>query len=109
MMASSNRIRLDVRLLRDEGVVQEFERELPESLGEPNDSYDPEELWTDFKTKNLKASEGCLRRTHVMSKSILTEEALNIIEESRRGRLEGRSGQYRELKRESVRAVRRDK
>ena len=34
---------------------------------------------------------------------------LNIIEESRRARLEGRTGQYRELKPEAVRAVRRDR
>ena len=34
---------------------------------------------------------------------------LNIIEESRRARLEGKIGQYRELEREAVRGVRRDK
>ena len=77
-MAPSNRVRLDVRRLRDESVAQEYKRELAESLGEPNDSDDPEEIWTDF-------------------------------EESRRARLEGRTGQYRELKSEAVRAVRRDK
>ena len=42
------------------------------------------------------------------SKSFLTKEILNIIEESRRARLEGKTGEYRELKREAVRAVRRD-
>ena len=34
---------------------------------------------------------------------------MNIIEEGRRATLEGRTGQYRKLKREAVRAVRRDK
>ena len=44
-----------------------------------------------------------------VSKSFLTKQTLNIIKESRRARLEGRTGQYRKLKREAVRAVRRDK
>ena len=51
----------------------------------------------------------CLRDTPRTSKSILTKETLNIRSESRRARLEWRTGQYRELKREAVRAVRRDK
>ena len=51
----------------------------------------------------------CLRDTSGTSKSFETEETLNNIEESRRARLEGRTRQYRELKREAVRAVRRDK
>ena len=46
---------------------------------------------------------------HGTSKSFLTKETLNITEESDRARLEVRTGQYRELKREAVRAVRRDK
>ena len=57
-VAPSNQVRLDVRRLRYESVAQEYERELAESLGEPNDSDDPEKLWTDFKTKVLKVSEG---------------------------------------------------
>ena len=39
-MAPSNRVRLDVRRLRDESVAQQYKRELAESLGEPNDSDD---------------------------------------------------------------------
>ena len=70
-MAPSNRVRLDVRRLRDESVAQEYERELAESLGEPSDSDDPEKLWTDFKTKVLKVSESCLRGTFGTSKSFL--------------------------------------
>ena len=53
-MAPSSRVRLEVLRLRDESVAQEYERELAESLGEPNDPDDPEKLWTDFKTKILK-------------------------------------------------------
>ena len=41
--------------------------------------------------------------------SFLNEATLKIVEESRRARLEGRTGAYRELKREAVRAVRKDK
>ena len=65
--------------------------------------------WTDLQTKVLKVSESCLRHTSGTSKSFLTKETLNTIEESRRARIEKRTGQYRELKREAVRAVRRDK
>ena len=78
-----------------------------ESLGEANDSDDPEKLWTDFKNKILKVSEGCLRDTPGRFKSFLTKEILNIIEKSLMARLEG--GLDRELKREAVRAVRWDK
>ena len=60
-MALSNRVRVDVRRLRDESVAQEHKRELAESLDEPDDSDDPEKIWTDFKTKVLKMSESCLR------------------------------------------------
>ena len=48
------------RILRDESVAQEYKRELAERLGGPNDSDDPEKLWTDFKAKVLKVSESCL-------------------------------------------------
>ena len=52
-----------------------------------------------------------LPKTEVLkvSESFLTKETLNTIEESRWAILEGRTGEYRELKREAVRAVRRDK
>ena len=50
------------------------------SLGEPDDSDDPEKLWTDFKTNVLKVSESWLRDTPETSKSFLTKETLNIIE-----------------------------
>ena len=39
----------------------------------------------------------------------MTKETLNIIEESRRATLAWKTGQYRKLKREAVRAMRRDK
>ena len=60
-------------------------------------------------TQIMKVSDSFLQGTPEMSKSFLTKETLNTIVESRRARLEGRTGQYRELKREAVRAVRRDK
>ena len=45
-----------------------------------------------------------------MFESFLTKEALNNIGESRRlTRLEDKTGQYREIKREAVRAVRQEK
>ena len=86
-MAPSDRDRLDVRRLRDEKVAQEYKQELTESFGEPNDSDDPEKRWTGFKTKVLKLSYSCLRNTPGTSKSFLTGETKNIIEESARARL----------------------
>ena len=87
-IAPSNRVRLDIRRFWDESVAQGYKCELAESHGEPNDSDDTERLWTDFKTKVLKVSESCLRDTTGTSKSFLTKATLNIIEESRRARLE---------------------
>ena len=89
-MAPSNRVRLDFRGLLPESVAQEYKRELAGSLTEHNDSSDPEKLWSDFKIQFLKMSESCLRDTPGTSKSFLTKETLNIIEESRRARLEGK-------------------
>ena len=51
----------------------------------------------------------CLRGTLGTSQTYLAKETPNTIEESRRARLQCKSGQYRELKREAVRAVRKDK
>ena len=44
-------------------------------------------------------TESCLRDTPGTSKSLLNKETLNVIEESRRARLEGKTGQYGELER----------
>ena len=60
-------------------------------------------------TQILKVLDSCLRRISATFKSFLTKKTLNTILESRRARLEGKTGQYRELKREAVRAVRRNK
>ena len=49
----------------------------------------------------------CLRVTPRTSKSFLTEETLNTIEESRKARLDVRTGQYRKLKREILTCMRR--
>ena len=43
-MAPSNQFHLNFRRLREEGVTQDYKRELAESLGEPNDSDDSEKL-----------------------------------------------------------------
>ena len=56
-MAPSRQDRLDDCRLLDDSVVQEYEREVAESLGEPNEFDDPENLWTDFKTQILEVSE----------------------------------------------------
>ena len=64
-------------------------------------------LWTGFKTQILKVSKSCLRGTPRTSKSFLIK-TLNSTEVSRSARLEHKTGQYRELKCEAVRTVRRD-
>ena len=65
--------------------------ELVESLGEPSVSDGPEKLRSDFKTKLLKVSESCLRGTPGTSKSFLTKETRNVIEESRTATLDSRA------------------
>ena len=86
-MASTNKGRLDVRLFRDENIAHEYKRELTESLGELNDSNEPDKLWTDINPRIPKMSESCLRGTPGTSESFLTKETLNTIEEGRRARL----------------------
>ena len=73
-MAPSNQVRLDVRRLRDESIANVYKQELVESLGGPKDPDVPEKLWTDFKTKIPKVSEGCLRGTPRTPKNFLTKE-----------------------------------
>ena len=70
-MVQSNRLRLDVRRLRDESVAQEYKWKFVESSDEFNDSDDIEKLQTDFKIQNLKVSLSCLRGIHRTSRSFL--------------------------------------
>ena len=53
-MALSSQVLVDVRRLRNVSVALEHKRELDESLGELNDSFDREKLWTDIKTQIVK-------------------------------------------------------
>ena len=57
----------------------------------------------------MKVPKNWLRSTLGAFTCFLTKETLNTVEESRWARLEGKIRQYRERKREIVRAVRRDK
>ena len=79
------------------------------SLGQSDDPDDPEKFWTHSKTQILKMSESCLRGTPGTSNSFLIKKTLKTIEGSRKARLGGKTVQYRELKRQAVRAVRSDK
>ena len=71
-MAQSDQVWRDVRCLRDESVAQECKRELVECLGERKDFDDPENLWTDFKTKVLKLKESCVTSPPILRISELT-------------------------------------
>ena len=74
---------------------------------ELDDSEEPENLWINFRTKILKATESGLRSTPRTSKCFLTKETLSNIDVSRKGGLETITGQYLNLKREAVPAVKR--
>ena len=105
----STQVRFDIGRLRDESVAQDFTRKLGEGLEELRDADGPEELWTGFKTQILKVASECIRSDRRTVKGFLTQGTLDTIEKCRRARLDGEVRQYRELKRETVRAIRRDR
>ena len=71
-------------------------------------SYYTQKLLSDFKCRLLNVSEGCPRSGLKTFKSFLTKETLNTIDDCRSAGLEGNPGQYRELNRECVHAVRKN-
>ena len=59
--------RLDVGMLKDERVAEEFANKLSRYLGGLGALGGPEELWGAFKTTVLDVAGGCLR-THCRAK-----------------------------------------
>ncbi|TFJ88776.1 hypothetical protein [Lonepinella koalarum] len=104
-MQTSSQLRLDVGQLRDERVAEEFAHKLQDSFKELGDGNDSEELWSNFKTKILKVEGEGLETSRKTRRGFLTPETMDIIEKSRRARLESRTGHYKAVKRASVRAL----
>ena len=70
--------------------------------------WDPEELWSAFKTTILDVASGCLG-IHLRANNFVSQETLDTIDQSRRTRLKGRAKLFRELRHKTIRAPRVDK
>ena len=69
----------------------------------------PEELWNAFKPTIFDVASRCLGTHHQAKMNFVFQETLNTIDQSNRARLRGRAKLFRELRRETVRALREDK
>uniref|UniRef100_UPI00358E9E4B V-type proton ATPase subunit H-like n=1 Tax=Myxine glutinosa TaxID=7769 RepID=UPI00358E9E4B len=102
----SSQPRLVVGKLKEERVAEEFASRLSGVLGRLDALGDPEELWSAFKTTILDVASGCLGTHHQVKKNFVFQETLDIINLSRRARLDGRVELFRELRRKTVRSLR---
>jgi len=92
--------RLDVGKLKDESIAEEFANRLSGDLGGLGTFGEHEELWSAFKTTVLDfAGLGTHRRTKT---NFVSQGTLDTIDQSRRGRLNGRIKLFRELRRKTV-------
>ena len=71
--------------------------------------WDPEELWSAFKPTVIDVAGRCLGTHRRAKKNFVSQQTLDTIAQSRRARLNGRAGLFRELRWKNVRAVRVDK
>ena len=106
---ASGQVRLDVGRLRDPKVAQEYTRRLETKLEELGRSADTQVMWTDFRDCVLDAAGDSIPKVAGGRRGDLSKETVDIIEECRKARLSGSSGRYRELRRECIRAVKRDR
>jgi len=106
---ASGQVRLDVGRLRDPQVAQGFASGLGERLENLEQSEDTQVLWSDFRDCVLDAARDSIPKVTKGKRSGLSQETVDIIEECRKARLNGSSGRYRELRRECIRAVTREK
>ena len=106
--AASGQVRLDVSQLGNPDVAQEYATKLAIALGEPDDTKDPESLWTDFKSSALNVASECIPRLPRRKQDGISQETIHIIEKSRSARLDGKTGLSRDLRREAVGAMRKD-
>jgi len=100
---------MDVGKLKDERAVEEFVNRLSEELWGLSALWNPEKLWSAFKTTILDVSSGCLRTHQKVKKNFVSQEILDTIGQSCRASLNGRAELFRELRRKTVRGLRVDK
>ena len=101
--------RLDVGKLKDERVAEEFANKLSGDLRSLGALGGPEVLWSAFKTTVLDVAGGCLGTHRRAKKNFVSQGTLDTIDQSRRARLNGRAELFRELRRNTVCALRVDK
>ena len=101
--------RLDVGKLKDERVAEEFANRLSGDFGGLGALGNPEELWSAFKTTVLDAPSGCFGTHCRVKKNFVSQGTLDTIDQSRRARHNGRVELFRELRRNTVHALRVDK
>ena len=77
-------------------------------MAQPSTEANTVSLWTEFKSGLLTAAGVCIPGPRGKPKEGVTPGTVAIIDESRRARLNGMTGRYRELRREAIRAMRRD-
>ena len=107
---SKNKSRFDVDCLRDDSVSQRFRSRVLERFENTDTEEDTETLWGGFKQGILDAASECLIASpRTKRRSFLSDDALALIEMSRKAKLEGKTGLCRKLRRDTVRAVRVDK
>ena len=101
----AGQIRLDVGRLRDPQVAEAYSKSLMERLDGLDTSGDAQDLWAGFRDSVLAAASDSIPRVTRGRRSVLSEETVAIIDESRKARLSGNTGQYRKLRREAIRAA----
>ena len=100
---------LDVGKLKDEKVAEEFANRLSGDLVGLCALGDPEELWGAFKTIVLDVAGGCLGIHHWTKKNFVSQGTLDTIDQSRRGKLNGRAELFREVRCKTAHVLRVDK
>jgi hypothetical protein len=100
---------LDVGKLAVPEVSNEYSRKLADRFEGVGDSDDPAEMWLSFKATVLDVASGCVGTRRRTRRGFVSDGTLDIIERSRRARLDGRLDLFRSLRREAVRSLRADK
>ena len=71
--------------------------------------WNPEELWSAFKTTILDVAGGCLGTHWSAKKNFVSHGTLDTIDQSRKARLNGRAELLRELRHKTARLLRVNK
>ena len=90
--------RLDVGRLEDERVAEEFANKLSGDLVDVGVSADPKKFWSAFKNTILHVAGGWLGTHRKVKRNVVSQGTLNTIDQSRRGKLNGRSKLFSKLR-----------